>query len=662
MHVVAAPTRALAAGPVACARTTDPSTPATPSPGHPCWTDVTPYPFGSDGNEVDPSSGICGPPNQLVPGTQFYNGDWLGNNTCYLRVTSMAFRAWNRGLAAVTTQSGANTPFGVWLFNGSRWYPDPTFPGSATCSGGRVLWAGKLDYWLVGATPWGRLCRFDGVSLQWEPLPIPKAAIAQVPLEVSKQHPAGVLEGRGITTGACFAWDDCWFFGDFGVVLHWDGQALSDGSTGPVKSPWLAGGFNAAVARTDPAGHRFGFAVTDSGGSDQGQQLPARPDGTPPPQLFGSNGGPFSPLAFSPPTAPIPGDPYRTDLVAVDFALQGGGWVAGNPVGVTVNVTPGSRTLRTSQPAPLTRLDAAGDPVSCPGYDQSTFTFEPADGSESYVWSSLAAVPGTGAAVAGGTVRRPLAAPPLPLTQPGDGDAALVSVDCGKTPSVTRFVIPDPFDPDQAHAALVPANNRAAATALAADVANDAWAATTSGLLSRVVDANRQDYFQRPHMYRLTDGQPPLTAAGDDYEPRPSIFKLDPPVYQVLPPPSPVITPVTTTTTTTTTHVVHKPGKPAIYGVKAKSHRSRKGAFTLVITFKVRAPVTIGAQALRRGKVVSSTGLKRFRPTHGELVLRLDPKHWPTKIKFVFPKAVKRAGTELPSANVAADLQPIAAG
>src|SRR5262249_3703643 len=121
-----------------------------PTAGKPCWVDVLPYPFGADGNPVAKGCGV----------------DNIGQ--C-LPVKSFAFRAWNRGLAATAPITSADkATYSVWLYNGTRWFPDPTFPGAKTCPGTTVLWAGKLDYWLIGRSEASsatsvELCRFDGV-------------------------------------------------------------------------------------------------------------------------------------------------------------------------------------------------------------------------------------------------------------------------------------------------------------------------------------------------------------------------------------------------------------------------------------------------------------------------------------------------------------------
>src|ERR1700744_4641473 len=97
--------------------------PGSPSAGNPCWVDVTPYPFGSDVNSVDPTSPSCLGPTGGAFGPAGFGPGWQGDFNslsdtgqgppCYLQVTSMAFRAWNRGLAAARIPSslGSSTTF-----------------------------------------------------------------------------------------------------------------------------------------------------------------------------------------------------------------------------------------------------------------------------------------------------------------------------------------------------------------------------------------------------------------------------------------------------------------------------------------------------------------------------------------------------------------------
>ena len=70
---------------------------------------------------------------------------------------------------------------------------------------------------------------------------------------------------------------------------------------------------------------------------------------------------------------------------------------------------------------------------------------------------------------------------------------------------------------------------------------------------------------------------------------------------------------------------------------------SATGIITLHLSFRVRAKVAIGVQALRGKTVVSSSGIKHFAPKSGTLSLILSRKHWPTKLRFVTPPAAKTA-------------------
>lgn len=642
---LAAPGAAGAAAP-ACAQTTDGVPTATA--GHPCWTEVKPYPFGTDGNPVDTTSPAC---KASDPGPN-WNGD-IGSSTlgpCYLQVTSMAFRAWNRGLAATAPiiTGGTTTAFGVWLFNGSRWFPDPTFPGQATCPGNTVLWAGKRDYWLIGAPSgvnWPALCRFDGVGFEWQPLAVPNTALNRLPTDSN-----GKIPGGAITSGACYSWDSCWFFGSLGIVLHWDGTALRDATPDLLNDPWLGTDYTAAAARTDAAGSPFGVAVGSSGGFNQGLQLPPQPDGSAPPQMvegtFSSGSFPspstFQPLAYTPPTAPQPGDPYRTDLVAVDFGSDGTGWVAGDPVGYRPianssslgTPSPLERRINGREPAPLVRLRADGTPLDCPGAPPERFTYSNlADHKDAFLWGSMSVFP-SGDALAAGQIRP--ASTTGTLNDDGQREPGIVQVSCTGTTVVTRFRLPNPFVGNSS-GGTVPADRLGAVTAVAANAANDAWAATSYGSLQSPNGAAGSVAHQRPHLYRLTDGESPQAPAGDDNEPRPVIFQADPPIVVEEPPV--YVTPPTHVTVVTKPGkktVTHKKLKPSIYDPTSRL-RHIGSHFILELSFRVRRPVTIGLQALRRGRVVASSGLKHFSGRRGTLAMTLDPRHWPTKIRFVTP-------------------------
>ncbi|HEY6888875.1 MAG TPA: hypothetical protein VI300_13880 [Solirubrobacter sp.] len=635
MLAIAAPSASAA---TACAQTTDPATPAAPSPGTPCWVDVTPYPFGADGLPVDTSSLNC--PGKTPP------QDGFGyQSLCYLRVTSMAFRAYNRGLAATSNFefNGPMTisPFGVWLFNGSRWYPDPTFPGPSVCGGDTVLWAGKLDYWLVGkSTSPGHggssLCRYDGSTFAWQPLEIPNETRAKV---LPPLNPASV------TAGSCFAWNDCWFFGPEGVRLHWDGAGLAD-FTPAVDTPWLRSRATAATARVGGDGRKTGVAVTwtsgfDSGfgGTAVGQQVPVH-DGALPAQAWHSDGGAFTPFPFIPPTVPAPDDPSRTDLVAVDLDPLGRGWIAGNPVGRDGAL--GGRVPSGVVPAPVLPF-ALGDRPPCKA-PLRTFEFDrsvtnASNGHDAYLWQALSIFPQSGDALAGGWLRP--ATPGTAIHDDGHPEPVLTRVGCDGSVTDTRFRESDPTPGNGS--VIAPANYRGRVEAVAANAANDAWAMISSGSsngggIPVPKPSGSPDFFwQRPHLYRLTDTAKPAATAGDDVEDRPFEVVQDPPIFvedvpPPEPPPAPDEPPVVTHAPTKTKRVRQK---PSIYSPKVSKPKRIKGdRFVMVITFRVRRPVTVGVQALRKNTVVSRSGLKRFKGKRGTLKLEITRKRWPTRIRF----------------------------
>ena len=642
----------------------------SPAPGQPCWTDVNPYPFGIDGLPVDPTQPPCTP----LAGS--------ANVACYQTVTSMAFRSPNYGLAATAptvVAATGNNPYGVWIYNGTRWFPDPTFPGSATCPGSTIVWAGKLDYWLIGpgisATinlppgSWIRnapsLCRYDGSNFEWEPLSIPQATIQRADTAWPLLDPKYPVDGTPLpdvtmTSASCFSWDDCWFFGTFGSVLHWDGTELTDESP-PVSETPLDTAYTAAVARVDDSGNPFGVAVGTATVAGQDSStvttLPASADGSPAPQVYSSDGGVFGPQPTSIPT----GDPYGRDLLGADFTADGQGWLAGDPVGLVLNAIgaetagaparprPSSEpTPGTQEPAPLTTTTATGAPSSCPGPPAWRFAYSDAnsDPSDAYLWSSLSAVPTDSDAFAGGEVF-PSAndrAQPGAVAGPeqnGLNEPVIVQAQCDGTVTTTRFLdflAQDPLHLGLHLGSVAPADRAGTVTAVAAAADNDVWAATSQGILDSIpYDAGAQ-YWQPPHLYQLTDAQEPDAPPGDNNESRPLDLQLDPTLTPEPPAPSVSQTIIESQTTATLSAPAApvkgvRDGPASLYDIKSKL-RGKGRYVTLYITFRLRQPATLGAEGLRRHRVVTSTPLHRFRGHTGRLVLRLDTQHYPTQIVF----------------------------
>jgi hypothetical protein len=590
-----------------CTRSDAPGQPGPPRADAACWVEITPYPFGDDGNPVDGSNARCrpqgNPPQASVQ--------------CYLLVSSLAFRAWDRGLAA--TSGGTRNPFGVWLWNGSRWFPDPTFPGSATCPGTTVLWAGKLDYWLVpsrGVSTWPVLCRFDGSTFEWQPLRVPTATLARV------SPPAGTPLPGAISGAACFAWDNCWFTGSYGSLVRWNGRTLTDASP-PLQATWLQSELGAAVARRGRTGAPVGIAVGSTAPSGSAAPLPAQPNGQPPPQLFTSSGGAWSPAPLLAPTTAVPGDPFRTDLVAVDYdPLSGRGWTAGNPASAANNAR---GRAAAPEPSPLLPLSALGRSADCAGppFDRFAFSRDRRQG-DAYIWSAIGVVPGTGAALAGGAIVP--ADPGRPeLRNVGVPEPVLVLATCAGDVTRWRFRLPDPTAP-AASAPLVAASAQGAVRAVAATAPNDAWAAVSPGAYIVREDDPLSRFSVPSRLYRLRDGRASQAPDGDDLETRPLQLQQDPPiiVFAPLPPPEPPPAPVVAQATRTVTL------KPALFSVKTEVRN-----LTLYVRFRLRRPVVVGVSALRKGRVVATTGLRRFGGKRGELRLRLDRTRWPTGIRFL---------------------------
>ena len=322
-----------------------------------------------------------------------------------------------------------------------------------------------------------------------------------------------------------------------------------------------------------------------------------------------------------------------TDLVAAGANSSGDVWLAGVPAPATSDVQTGA--------APLLPVSDSGEPMSCPGFDDSTFTLSggnaQAGWQNGFEWQSLSVFP-DGSALAGGLEFSTTAAEPGYLTP--DAQPVVVEAKCGEAPIVTTFLPDDPFAQDQSTAVAVPADNDyqgqlpgslPATEVIAANASNDAWLATSQG---QAFDASGYPETERAYLYRYTDGTSPDAPSGDDNEARPSLFAPDPVTYIITPPPVVVVVGASKTVVkkrkTTTVKL-----KPAVYDVGAKLDQH---TLILTITFRLRRPVTIGIVAYKGKAVVASSGMHHFKGRTGTLTLTLSRTHWPTKLSFKLPK------------------------
>jgi hypothetical protein len=259
----------------------------------------------------------------------------------------------------------------------------------------------------------------------------------------------------------------------------------------------------------------------------------------------------------------------------------------------------------------------------------------------SFLWSSLAAIPRRGErpgageveALAGGSMQ-PTGAEGTELNSPGLSEPVIVQANCDGSMTLTRFRAAEaPNQEATEHTELTSGDRLGTVSAIAASASNDAWAATSEGRLLGRPSPNPPHelelVYEPPRLYQLTNGQPPEAPEGNEVEERfeelfenPPIFVFEPEPEQPIPPPPPPVI------NTTTTHEA-----AAVYGLKAQL-RHHGNRFSLYLSFKLRRPVTLGAEGLRHGRVVARARPQHFAGHKGLLILPLDRKHWPTTVRF----------------------------
>ena len=147
------------------------------------------------------------------------------------KVGDIEFWAPNRGLL-ITAGAPPTIAPGVWAYNGVEWHPLATVCGA---SDGRIAWAGPEEFWTVSDGRAGQASESTGSHERAAPLEdntLCHFVAGQV--VASYAHPAFRADSyQAIHAAACLSSSDCWFAGDpleepqIGAFqLHWNGSSL----------------------------------------------------------------------------------------------------------------------------------------------------------------------------------------------------------------------------------------------------------------------------------------------------------------------------------------------------------------------------------------------------------------------------------------------------
>jgi hypothetical protein len=521
-------------------------------------------------------------------------------------VGDIEFWAPNRGLLIEGGNPGAQpVPPGVYAYNGVAWHQLSTVCGGAE---GRIAWAGPDEFWTIADQRGGQIG--NGVSGQLANVSLCHFANGQV--VGSYALPVGQPNSyRPMDAAACRSPNDCWFAGALGQYpnvgsfhLHWDGQnvtVLYDNSPHDDHAVTSMANYRGTLYEG------VQLTGTDEYGGDTATQTPvlhtinagesfsdafleAEPEcsGLCPslPQYGGDNPQTLSGFLLSGDGGLSAGRPAQTGLWAMTSTLAG---FAGSGTAEPILLHCGSDSTYGASPA---AVDCDSDV-----WAQSPANLFPA-GEQ---LSALGAEPGGDAAWI--------------ALRSGDERAHLVRVTAAEQPGKQAIAmgaqvtlgLGDELSED---------GNRGNASAISCPASNDCWLATDQGWLYHYstgaqLPADSDPNFQSLITYRPADaGIPQLIA--DIPPPDDSLANQQPPP----PPPAAAQPTVAYTTKQLVTHM-----------------RSRLvNRYTLALSFTLAAQAHVQLLASRHGQLVARTSRSTLKAGQRKLLLRLNPRRWPTKL------------------------------
>jgi len=520
----------------------------------------------------------------------------------------------NRGLL-ITHGNGVSVPPGVWAYNGAGWHPltgpGPAGEGICGATDGRIAWAGPADFWTVsdqrpGQAPSGgqkppleddSLCHFAAGRVV--------GSYARLAFEENSYEK--------LSGAACVApepplvsSDDCWFGGEKlpsprvgAFQLHWNGSALEE-------QPYLNQGDPIEDMRTLESSIFESVAYS-------GQDLHNEQRGRSPVLHFAEAGGEMEPLQEE-----LPLYASEQELTeALTYLHLGAGegalWAAtgkqpgpaGEGAQVTVLRRVGGGWTQVLGPAehPLPDLFESSQEehelLGGPAANAEVRAIAPEPGSED-AWLALAK-PDDG--------EREAAA----------GEAVLVHISAQGTVLGVQTL------PSVAERQL-PSNATGIVQRVVCPALEDCWMANASGWLyhlapegERTLPVSELPGFsagslinERPHdegvPQEVADAPPPDTSGEQEEAPDygGTFAESKAPVVEA---------------------------KIAVPLLSHMSSRLIHGT-TLELRFHLAVRARLRLIAKRRKRIVASTPMRTFQAGNRKLLLRLNPRQWPTKLSF----------------------------
>jgi hypothetical protein len=507
------------------------------------------------------------------------------------RIGDVEFWAPNRGLL-ITAGDGSTIPPGVWAYDGVEWHELADVCGATE---GRIAWEGPQSFWTISDGRPGQaanpangepapitddtLCHFAGGQVV--------ASYASLAFQPTSYQP--------LHAAACFGPADCWFGGDAlpapqvgASQLHWNGGSLTpepNPQGHAVEDMRLFGGHVYESVRLAPED-----LLTDPESAQRPSVLHRiAPAGSEPVfaslQPSSATGGPIPEYA----SGEFPDALDFLHLSATAQALWGAAGPSAEPPegSAAGEVT----VVRYADGVWSQLLGAQADPASgnpLAGYVVDAIAAEP--GGES-AWLALD-TPSD-------------AAQPSPLAP---AIVARISVQ-GTISDVQQLPLPGE------------GANLGAAARLACPAPHECWMTTTQGWLFHLVPAGSSSpaldadpAFAGPITFRPPDeglpqvvpDAPPVDSSG---------LVEEPPNYG---PEAGIPTP--------------EPAATVTLALLSDMHTRLRHRTTLELTFKLTVKARVRLLAKRHGRIVASTAQRTLGAGRRHLVLRLDPRTWPTKL------------------------------